>query len=168
MILSLYLKSLTKCDGKIIYDMLQEIDGNDNGFKNEVQGMSYENFTDWLSKNEQYSKGIELKDWMVPQTIYWMYHDQTPVGYGRIRHWLNANLKEQSGHIGYAIPQTQRGKGYGNEVLRLLIQECFNMNINPIQVGVNLSNHLSNKIVKNNGGVLHKVTSTKNIYHITL
>ena len=40
------------------------------------------------------TQGLELESWMVPQTIYWMYHDQTPVGYGRIWHWLNENLKE--------------------------------------------------------------------------
>lgn len=108
----LFLKALTKCDGKIVYEMLQEIDENDNGFKNEVKGLSYEDFAGWLSKNEQFSKGLELESWMVPQTIYWMYNDQTPVGYGRIRHWLNDNLKEHSGHIGYAIPITHRGKGW--------------------------------------------------------
>ncbi|WP_226577680.1 GNAT family N-acetyltransferase [Halobacillus litoralis] len=166
--MSLHLKALTKWDGRMIYEMLQEIDDNDHGFKNEVKGKTYEEYGEWLSKNEQFSRGSGLETWMVPQTIYWMYYDQTPVGYGRIRHWLNDNLKENSGHIGYAIPLSQRGKGYGNEILRLLIHECYDLKINPIQIGVNPSNKPSNKIVKRNGGVLHKVSKTKNIYHITL
>ena len=163
---ALYLKSLSTSDGKMIYDMLQEIDENDHGFKNEARGLSYQDFARWLKRNEQFSKEVGLEEWMVPQTIFWMYHDQTPVGYGRIRHWLNEHLEERSGHLGYAVPFTHRGKGYGSELLRLLIQECSNMGINPIQVGVNSSNHPSNKLVQKNGGVLHKVTETKNLYLI--
>lgn len=164
----LYLKALSKADGKNIYEMLQEIDGSDNGFNNEVKGIPYKEFNNWLVRNEHFSKGIGLEDWMVPQTIYWMFNGQTPVGYGRIRHRLNENLKQYSGHVGYAIPLSQRGKGYGNELLRLLITECSKMEIKHIQVGVNFSNIPSNKVVRKNGGKLNKVTETKNIYLINL
>ena len=98
--MALYLKPLSTSDGKMIYDMLQEIEENDHGFMNEVNGLSYPDFARWLKRNEQFSEGIGLEEWMVPQTTYWMYHDQTPVGYGRIRHWLNEHLEERSGHLG--------------------------------------------------------------------
>ncbi|MEN1937863.1 GNAT family N-acetyltransferase [Paenibacillus sp. 102] len=166
--MKLYLKALSKDDGKKIYDMLQEITPNDNGFHNEIHGVSYQEFNLWLERNEGFSRGIGLEGWMVPQTTYWLFYNQTPVGYGRIRHRLNENLKNNSGHIGYAIPISQRGKGYGNELLRLLLKECSKMGIKTVQIGVNISNIRSNRVVQYNGGILSKVTENKNIYHINI
>lgn len=163
--MELYLKKLSINDGKIIYDMLQKIE-NKNGFNNVVNGMPYEEYKIWLKKNVDMSHGIGLKDWMVPQTSYWMFVSGTPVGYGRIRHWLNNNLEANSGHIGYAIPLSHRGKGYGNELLRLLLEECDKLKISTIQVGANKENERSNNAILYNGGILVKETSTKNIYHI--
>ena len=40
----LYLKKLSLSDGIEVYQMLQEIDANDNGFHNKVCGMSYVQF----------------------------------------------------------------------------------------------------------------------------
>lgn len=134
--MKLYLRALSKNEGKQIFDMLQEIAPNDNGFRNEMHGVSYQEFTVWLERNEGFSKGIGLEDWMVPQTTYWLFHNQTPVG-------------------------------YGNELLRLLLNECSKMWIKPVQIGVNISNIRSNRVVQHNGGVLVKGTENKNIYHIT-
>lgn len=36
---------------------------------------------------------------MVPQT-FWLYDGNEPIGYGRIRHYLNDNLKIQVGILG--------------------------------------------------------------------
>ncbi|MBO1625651.1 GNAT family N-acetyltransferase [Bacillus arachidis] len=97
-----------------------------------------------------------------------MFCNQTPVGYGRIRHRLNESLKNNSGHIGYAIPISQRGQGYGKELLRLLLKECLKMGIKTVQIGVNISNIRSNRVVQYNGGILLRVTENKNIYHINI
>ncbi len=46
----IYLKKLSpNCDIEI-YNMLQEIAADDNGFHNKVYGMSYDDFCDWLVK----------------------------------------------------------------------------------------------------------------------
>ncbi|WP_079480333.1 GNAT family N-acetyltransferase [Halobacillus salinus] len=164
--MSLYLEALTSHDGEKIYEMLQEIDANDNGFKNEVKGMSYNHFLNWLQKNEGYSHGLNLNEGMVPQTTFWLFHDGIPVGYGRIRHFLNENLRKNSGHLGYAISSSHRGKGYGSTLLGLLIYQCIELGIDPIQVGVNNSNEPSNALVRRHGGVIHSRTENKNIYKI--
>ncbi|MGP9039401.1 GNAT family N-acetyltransferase [Cytobacillus kochii] len=164
--LEFYLKKLTIDDNREIYEMLQDISQSDNGFHNEVNGLSYDEYTTWLEKNDQFSEGIGLEEWMVPQTTYWLFYNSIPVGYGRIRHYLNENLKSNSGHIGYAIAQSYRGKGYGHRLLKLLLQECTELGIKTVQVGVNKSNVASNKVVQNNGGVLVKNAKKKNIYHI--
>lgn len=163
-----YLRPLSENDGREIYDMLQGIEKEDNGFYNDVNGMPYEDYLSWLKANSGYSKSVGLKSWMVPQTTYWLYRGETPVGCGRIRHFLNDNLRAQSGHIGYAISRAYRGKGYGNEILKLLVPECGNLKIAVIQIGANKDNERSNKIILKNGGKLYKETGAKNIYTIAV
>ena len=164
--MELYLKKLSTSDGLEVYDMLQEIDGNDNGFKNEVSSFNDQEFKYWLERNENFSKGRELEGWMVPQTTFWLYRCDQPIGYGRIRHALNQNLSENSGHIGYALGKSYRGKGYGHTFLRLLLKECLAMSIHPIQIGVGIENIRSNQLVIANGGMLVSVTKNKKIYQI--
>ena len=132
--LNLFLKQLSKNDNKQIYEMLQKIEKNDNGFHNEVKDMPYEEYLFWIKKNEEYSKNIGLKDWMVPQTTFWLYKDDMPIGYGRIRHYLNEKLIKDSGHVGYAISSPYRGNGYRILFLKLLNDECIKLDIKRIQI----------------------------------
>ena len=163
----LYLKRLSKTDGLEIYNMLQEIQSNDNGFHNKAFGVSFRNYQKWIEKEYSVDNG-ELEDWMVPQTSFWLYDGNEPVGYGRIRHYLNDNLKNTSGHIGYAIRQSKRGQGYGNIILRLLIQECEKLKIYRIQIAANKDNLLSNKVILRNGGILFRENNDKNFYRIVI
>ena len=166
--MNVHLKKLSNNDGNEVYNMLQGIENNENGFTNDVKGMSYENYKIWLLDNENYSNNIGLKDWMVPQTTFWLFSDEIPVGIGRIRHFLNENLKKDGGHIGYAISLKHRGNGYGNKILELLIKECTKMKILEINIGANKNNESSNKIIKYNGGVLSRETELKNYYIINI
>lgn len=163
----IFLKQLSLTDGLEIYHMLQEIAANDNGFHNKVCGMSVEQFNEWLVKEYSVDNG-DLENWMVPQTSYWLYDGDKPVGYGRIRHYLNEKLAETSGHIGYAIRRTERKKGYGNMILSLLLEECKKLNIETVQIGANADNIASNKIILSHGGILIRSSNNKNIYHIRL
>lgn len=145
--------------------MLQEISFNDNGFHNKVCGMSYEQFLEWIKREYLFDTG-NLEDWMVPQTSYWLYDDDKVIGYGRIRHYLNDKLIETSGHIGYAIRSTERGKGYGDRILSLLLEECKKLNISRVQIGTNSDNVASNKIILKHSGVLIRSSNNKNFYYI--
>lgn len=162
----LYLKCLSLNDGEDIYRMLQEIDNDDNGFHNKVKGMTYAQYCGWLSKEYDYDNGINMPGWMVPQSSYWLYCDEVPVGYGRIRHHLNKNLEDNSGHIGYAIALSKRGLGYGNKILRLLMIECKRLGIKEVQIGANKENIRSNKVILCNKGVFIRDNQEKNFYKI--
>lgn len=163
----LELKRLSLSDGENIYHMLQEIALNDNGFHNNVFGMDFMQYQEWL-KNEFAIDNGKLADWMVPQTSYWLYDNDIPVGYGRVRHYLNDNLEKTGGHIGYAIAKSKRGKGYGNVILSLLKDECVKLGIVELQIGANTDNERSNKVIVKNGGVLFRQSNGKNFYHISL
>ena len=116
------MKPLSANDGRDVYDMLQGIDSDSNLFTNPVKDMPYADYGKWLEKHEGYSRGIDMPSWMVPETTFWLYCDGVPVGIGRIRHFLNDKLKRDGGHIGYAIAEPHRAKGYGYEILQLLLQ----------------------------------------------
>ena len=163
----IFLKKLSLSDDEKIYDMLQEIACNDNGFHNKVNGMSYKEFKRWLKK-EFAVDNRKFEKWMVPQTSYWLYDDDRPVGYGRIRHCLNENLSQTGGHIGYAIRSSERGKGYGNIILTLLLEECKKLNIEKVQIGANVDNIPSNKIILKHNGILFRCSDNKNFYNIDL
>ena len=147
----IYLKKLSLTDDIVgIYNMLQEIALNENGFNNKVYGMSFDQFKQWLKKEYAVDNG-NLEDWMVPQTSYWLYDDEKPVGYGRLRHRLNDKLAQTGGHIGYAVRSSERKKGYGNKLLSLLLVECEKIGFNKVQIGTNIDNIASNKIILNHG-----------------
>lgn len=67
------LKKLSLNDGVDIYEMLQEIDSQENGFHNSVKGMSQEDFIEWLAKEHGYDRGANLLGWIVPQFSYQLY-----------------------------------------------------------------------------------------------
>ncbi|MCL2605418.1 MAG: GNAT family N-acetyltransferase [Defluviitaleaceae bacterium] len=164
----LLLKKLTTNDGKEVYDMLQQIESNDHGFMNDVKGMSYDEYTQWLKQNDDCSNNIGLQIGRVPQTTFWLYDGSTPVGIGRIRHYLTDALKENGGHVGYAIASSYRGNGYGNTILKLLLNECREMGIFEILLDPYKHNEASNKVIRNNGGKLFKETDNKNYYTIDI
>lgn len=161
----LYLKRISSDDGMEIYMMLQEILPNENGFHNNAYGMTFEEYKLWLQNECDIDNG-KLEEWMVPQTSYWLYDEELPVGYGRIRHHLNEKLKNTSGHIGYAIRQSKREQGYGNKILELLLEECKKIGIECVQISANKENIASNKIIRKNGGIFVRNNNNKSFYEI--
>ena len=161
----LYLQPLSLTDGREFYDMLQHIGSNENGFINRVCGMAYENFPLWLEKEVNMSLGIGLADWMVPSSSYWLMNDGVPIGRGNLRHRLTDALREAGGHIGYAVASDHRGKGYGKELLRLMLEEARRMGITEeILVTVHPGNTASRRVAEANGGQLRRETEERAYY----
>lgn len=147
------LKRLNSCDGLEIYNLLQEIPREENGLRNSANGISYKEYEEWLINKEFESKQNELIDgWKVPSTMYWLYVDEVPVGYGIIRHFLTEPLKKAGGHISYAISPPNRGKGYGKELLRLLLMEAKYLGLTDILITIKNDNIASQNVAKANGG----------------
>lgn len=153
-------------DDNDVYDMLQEIPRDENGFINGCNGRDFESYKKWLIKSANISKGIGLEDWMVPQTIYWLYVDGIPVGYGKLRHYLTDKLREEGGHIGYAIRPSCRNKGYGKLLLKLIVEKANEMGIKKVLVTVMNHNEYSIRVALANGGIIEKVTDQRHIIWI--
>ena len=89
------------------------------------------------------------------------YADGIPVGFGSVRHFLTAALRKAGGNIGYGIAPSFRGKGYGKELLRLLLNEAKEMGIDKVLVTILLDNIASQAVAIANGGVVTERTDER-------
>ena len=91
----------------------------------------------------------------VPYTCYVAITNEGQiVGLGSLRHELNDYLKQFGGHIGYSVVPSERKKGYGTRILKLLLKEAKIKNITDILVTCSEDNIGSTKVIENNKGVL--------------
>lgn len=156
------LRRLSVDDGMDVYVMLQEIPKEENGLMNNANGLSFEEYKEWLKKKYADSEQIGIKDgWKVPSTTYWLYADEKPVGFGSIRHFLTDALREAGGHIGYGIAPKYREKGYGKKILGLLLEEASCLGIDRVLVTIKLDNAASKAVALANGGVIKKQTDKR-------
>ena len=102
---NIMLKQLSLDMGKTEYDMLQGIPAVENGFTNPVYNLSYDEYKEWLRITDKNSIGKDLPEGWIPYTTYFLYIDDIPVGYGRVRHSSSEYLETVvgAGNLGYGI-----------------------------------------------------------------
>lgn len=155
--MSIELKELSAEDGIDIYDMLQEIPADENGFLNSVNGKTFEEYKQWLATNEAFSKATELEDgWKVPTSTYWLYIDDRPVGMGRIRHFLTDKLREEGGNTGCSIRPNARHNGYATILLKELRTEAKKLGIDKMLLTIKNDNIYSLKVAIANHGIIER------------
>ena len=154
--MNIELRKLSLDDGVDIYNMLQEIPKDENGYMNGCNGLTYDEYKQWLLRSDNITNGIGLEDWMVPSDTYWLYVDDKPVGTGKLRHRLTEKLMENGGHVGYAIAPSYRNQGYGKMLLKLLINEARNLGISNLLLTIQNHNTASIQVAIANGGIIEK------------
>lgn len=147
-----YLRQLSVSDGSDVYDLLQHIGEEENAFKNPVKKMSYDEFKQWLIQQDDWSKNESLPDGYVGQTCFWLFVDNVPVGFGKIRHALTSQSRQIGGNIGYAVSSLYRGKGYGSILLQILLEKAEEMRIEEKLLTVEKFNYASKRVIEKNGG----------------
>jgi predicted acetyltransferase len=159
---------LSANDGIEIYEMLQELPSDENGYMNSIYGKTYDEYRNWLVRSVDMSKGIGLEDWMVPQTTYWFYVDETLVGVARIRHYLTDALRLGGGHGGYSIRPSERSKGYGTILLSLMLEEAKKLHIDRMLLTVQNHNIPSINVALKNGGIIEQENEERKYIWIDL
>ncbi len=76
------------------------------------------------------------------------------VGAVNIRHFLNERLLHSGGHIGDGIRPSERGKGYGTNMVALALEECDRLGIRDVLMCCNRDNIASARTIIKNGGIL--------------
>jgi len=157
----LYLRQLSITDGEDIYQLLQQIEANEHEFKNDAFGMDCSEFKEWLELQDNWANNRCLPEGYVPQTIYWLFQNDTPVGFGKIRHRLNEHSRIIGGNIGYAIGKPYRGHGYGTELMKLLVIKADELGVTEKLATVEKDNPASKKAIERAGGKLVKETEER-------
>ncbi|MCL2495651.1 MAG: GNAT family N-acetyltransferase [Oscillospiraceae bacterium] len=115
-------------------------------------------YRQFLRRSRAHEKGKRLPDEPhVPITLYFLMRGDSPkiIGFTDIRHRLNDFLlNDLGGHAGYVIAPSERRKGYATEQLRLALEICREMGINPVLVPCHKDNIASARVIQKNGGVL--------------
>ncbi len=166
--MNINLKKLSESDGHDVYEMIKEIGEGENGFINNFPLSGFEDFRNSLPRYVEISQGINLPEGYVPQTIYWLNVNESPVAYGKLRHRLNEKLLLHGGHVGFTVRPTERGKGYGKMILAEIKKEARNMGIDRLLLTCNETNTRSRKVIESNNGKLEDIKDGSCSYWITL
>lgn len=153
----LYLKEANFEDVEKEFEFVKNTPKDENGFTNPNFDCTKDEFeNDILPRIINYSNGVGLPDGFVPETSYFLWDDETIVGWFRLRHYLNDFLRNGAGHIGYGIGKAYRGKGYATEGLRLTIEKAWDIiEEEEIYISVHKDNPASLKVQQKNGAFIH-------------
>jgi len=164
------LRQLSVENGMAEYTMLQEIESDEYGFTNEVKGMSFDEFREWLMRQDDYANARNLPENYIPQTTYFLYVDTQPVGIARIRHRSSEFLEKQGvGNFGYGVAKPYRGRGYGHVLFANVLSKCGAHGYTKIKSFVSIENAASNRVfIKNGAKLLGVFDGMKNIYETAI
>ncbi len=150
----LTLQQLSPDDDNRFYELLQRIGKDENAFYNPANGMTHEEYKNWLKEWDSWSRGDSLPEGFVPQVSYWLMYQGEPVGFGKVRQILTDASRAFGGNIGYAIDPNHRGKGFASEFLRLMLIKAREMKVQEILLTVEKYNYASKRVCEKNNGVL--------------
>lgn len=103
-----------------------------------------------LFENEQTCpKGTVISD----EYIFVREGDKRIVGMVNLRYQLNDFLRTFGGQIGYCIRSSERGKGYGKEMLSECLDICRKNGMDKVLLTCESTNEISKKTIFSNGGV---------------
>jgi len=160
------LRQLSVDNGLSEYNMLQEIGSNENGFTNEANGMTFDEYKRWLIQENDCSQAKNMPQNWIPQTTYFFYADNVPIGIVHLRHYSSDFLEKQGvGNFGYGIAKSHRGKGYGHILFLHVLEKCKLHGYDKIKSFVHIDNDASNKVFIANGAkLIGTFDGAKNVY----
>ena len=117
------LRKINTHDALAQWEYTTALPTNENGLTNPFHGVSFEEYVkNVLPTLISYEHPVDMPEWFVPETYYYLWDGCQLVGEFRIRHYLTDTLRNGAGHIGYSIRENARGKGYGSEGLKLTLE----------------------------------------------
>lgn len=107
----------------------------------------------YINTLRRHAAGIDLPPGEVPAETYWLVRDDGLVlGTVRLRRRLTTTLREHGGHISYAVRPSQRGRGYGEHLLRLTLARARRRGMVRVIVHCAADHVASARVIEKNGG----------------
>ncbi len=105
---------------------------------------------------------IELPSQFVPATMLYGFVDDEIIGRVHLRHELNQNLLERGGHMGYAVSERFRKKGYGLALAKAGLEYLKSkLLVKDVLITCAKDNQASIHIIENLGGKLENIIDDK-------
>lgn len=123
-----------------------------------IRKNDYRDFDRYLRELDVREEGGSL----VPDRTYFALDGERGifVGAANIRLRLNERLLLDGGHIGDGVRPSERGKGYGTEIVRLALEECRRLGISRVLMVCDEDNAASARTIEKNGGILENTVMT--------
>lgn len=100
---------------------------------------------------------VEPPEGRVHNDLYWIVDEGEVVGFLSFRHALNDYLREVGGHIGYAVRESRRRRGYATAALLLGLDRAREIGLDRVLVSCDDDNEASARTIEKAGGVLQDV-----------
>lgn len=113
-----------------------------------------EEFAKLVQKLDEYENANQDKEFCSTTSYFVVDENDKLIGAASLRHYLTIKGLNSWGHIGYGVRPTERKKGYGTEILRLVLKEAKNKKIYSVLIGAHKSNVGSCKVIENCNGIL--------------
>lgn len=146
--------NFSDCINEDLYDMYKDIPFKETGSINKLHDVNYEEFKKICSNmiNEEYIINEEIN---TTTKRYILFINNKPIGEVGIRTTLNDFWVNRGSQIYYKIRKSERGKGYGNIILKLALKEAKKLGFKQIRINCDNNNIASKKIIINNGGQIN-------------
>lgn len=134
-----------------IYEMYQDIPSEEIGSSNKLKGKTKEEFKNIINE-------FILEQSVVNHSLntttnrYIFYVNNKPIGELGIRTTLNEFWINKGSQLFYKIRLSERGKGYGNKLLEMALEESEKMGFKKVRINCDDNNIISKKIILKNGG----------------
>lgn len=120
-----------------------------------------DDFGQFVQQLRDYSKGINLPEGWVPGSTYWLVRNGRVLGVSNLRHDLTEFLRHEGGHIGYSVRPTERGKGCGTLMVKLVLEKAKELGLERVLITCDKDNVASAKVIQKNGGKLESESISK-------
>ena len=120
-----------------------------------------DDFAEFVQRLREYGQGLNLPEDWVPASTYWLMGSGRVLGVSNLRHDLNEFLRHEGGHIGYSVRPSERGKGYGTLMLKLVLEKARELGLERVLITCDKDNLASARVIQKNSGELESESISK-------
>ena len=95
------LRKINMQDAEAQWEYTTALPADENGLTNPYHGVSFDEYQEKvLPLLISYEHPVNMPDWFVPETYYYLWDECRLIGEFRIRHYLTEALRNGAGHTG--------------------------------------------------------------------